>query len=268
MQISKGFRPLCFFACCGFATLGLQHRWLCFGARAGVEFGLQRVCGAAKLSVPCGPGLPDRAGSGAAQFSEDRDVVGRGGDRSWYAGNAREEPSVTQLHLLLLISPFHIPRSFGCCLLFSSPGPSSRLCEHRRRPSLCVWRHFTPSSWERGMPHLLPLWRGTHRSAEAQRFIPSPGGQPALQGVWGGEVAPKPTEHCSLVCCAFCMAPSVTSLHLCFRVFPLLQNPVSHLWKPWAPHVSFPLRCLRFCLGPTETSSLSMAASCADGNRR
>lgn len=138
MQISKGFRPLCFFACCGFATLGLQHRWLCFGARAGVEFGLQRVCGAAKLSVPCGPGLPDRAGSGAAQFSEDRDVVGRGGDRSWYAGNAREEPSVTQLHLLLLISPFHIPRSFGCCLLFSSPGPSSRLCEHRRRPSLCL----------------------------------------------------------------------------------------------------------------------------------
>lgn len=150
-----------------------------------IKLGLRHVCGAAKLSVPHSPGLPDGAGSGAAQFSEDRAVVGRGGDRSWYAGNAREEPSVTQLHLLLLISPFHIPRGFGCCLLFSSPGPSSRLCEHRRRPSLCVWRRFSPSSWERGMPHLPLLQRGSHSSSRAQDFIPSPGGQTALSGCLG-----------------------------------------------------------------------------------
>lgn len=227
--------------------------------------GLRCVCGAAKLSVPHGPGLPDGAGSGAAQFSEDRAVVGRGGDRSWYAGNAREEPSVTQLHLLLLISPFHIPRGFGCCLLFSSPGPSSRLCEHRRRPSLCVWRHFAPSSWERGMPHLLLLRRGTHSSTGAPRFVPSPGGQTALSGCLGRGGGSQ-THRAPW--CAFCMAPSVTSLHLCFRVFPLLQNPVSHLWKPWAPHVSFPLRCLTSCSGPTASSSPSMAASCADGDGR
>lgn len=112
-----------------------------------------------------------------AQFSEDRDDLGRGGDRSRYAGNAREEPSVAQLHLLLLISPFHIPRGFGCCLFFSSSGPSSRLCKHRRRPSLGVWRCFSPSSWDRGMLHLLRLGTGTRSSAGDQRFILSPGEQ-------------------------------------------------------------------------------------------
>lgn len=106
---------------------------------------------AVKFSIPCGRGLPDRAESGVAQFSEDRAVLGRGGDCSWYAGNAREEPSVAQLHLLLLISSFHIPRGFSCCLLFSLPGPSSRLYKHWRRPSLCAWRRFSPSSWEHGM---------------------------------------------------------------------------------------------------------------------
>lgn len=77
------------------------------------------VCaGAVSSSIPHEQELPGKAESRFAQFSEDRDDLGRGGDHSWYAGNVREEPSVAQLHLLLLIVPFHILWGFGCCLLF------------------------------------------------------------------------------------------------------------------------------------------------------
>lgn len=135
------------------------------------------VC-AGILSIPHGQGLPDRAESRVAQFSEDRDRLGRGGDCFWNAGDAREKPSVAQLHLLLLISSFHIPQSFGCCLLFFLSGPSSRLFRHWRCPSLGVWGCSSPSIWERGVFHPLWLGMGTCSSTRDWHSILSPGEQP------------------------------------------------------------------------------------------
>lgn len=156
--------------------------------------------GAVRFSIPHGWELPDGAESRVAQFSEDRDDLGRGGDRSWYARNVREEPSVAQLHLLLLISPFHIPWGFGCCLLFLSSGPSSRLCKHQRHPSLGVWRRFSPSSWEHSTLHPLRLGMGT-RSCAGDRHSSfsqeSSHVASAFWCVWGGQVTPKPRKQCS-----------------------------------------------------------------------
>lgn len=90
-----------------------------------------------------------------------------------------------------LFLPFHIPSGFGCCLLFSSSGPSFRLRKHQRHPSLAVWRCFSPSSWEHGMllAQGLGTGVGTCGSTRGQHFIPSPGEQPCcrvLVCVWRG----------------------------------------------------------------------------------
>lgn len=198
--------------------------------------------GAVRFSIPHGWELPDGAESRVAQFSEDRDDLGRGGDRSWYARNVREEPSVAQLHLLLLISPFHIPWGFGCCLLFLSSGPSSRLCKHQRHPSLGVWRRFSPSSWEHSTLHPLRLGMGTRSCAGDRHFILFPGEQPCrlcilvCLGRAGHSQTQKAMQLHLAVPSAWFLS-SIMLFHLYFRVFPLLSNPMGHLWKPWVPHV-------------------------------
>lgn len=177
-EISPFFSLFSFVPVLCFHLLGLQCSWLCFGAREVVK-NLSAVCvlGLLRFSIPHGQGLPDRAESRVGQFSEDRDNLGRGGDRFWNAGDAREKPSVAQLHLLLLISSFHIPQSFGCCLLFLS-GPSSRLFKHWRCPSLGVWGCSSPSSWEHGMFHPLRPGMGTCSPTRDCHSILSLGEQP------------------------------------------------------------------------------------------
>lgn len=164
-----------------------------------------------RFSVPCGRGLPERANSRVGRFSEDRDDLGRGGDCSWYAGNAREEPSVAQLHLLLLISPFHIPQGFGCCLLFSSSGPSSRLCKHQRRPSLLCLE--TLLALQLGAWHApsTVTGDGNPQLCWGLAFHPFPGRVamlPLLLGASGeGRSLPNPQSNAAWSCCAFCMMP-------------------------------------------------------------
>lgn len=155
-----------------------------------------------KFSVPCGQGLPDGAESRVAQFSEDRDDLGRGGDCSWYAGNAREEPSVAQLHLLLLIFPFHIPWGFGavCCshrldlpLGFVSTGdtPPSMFGDTSLPPAGSVACSIH-CDW--GQEPAAPPGTSISSFPQESSHVAS-----SLWGVWGGEIALKPAEQCSLV---------------------------------------------------------------------
>lgn len=191
------------------------------------------------LSIPHGQGLPDRAESRVAQFSEDRDRLGRGGDCFWNAGDAREKPSVAQLHLLLLISSFHIPQSFGCCLLFFLSGPSSRLFRHWRCPSLGVWGCSSPSIWERGVFHPLWLGMGTCSSTRDWHSILSPGEQSRCLCILVCMGRGDHSQTCRAVwqCLLHDSGPEKCS-STCISGFPPSSSVSSHLWKLWVPHVS------------------------------
>lgn len=129
---------------------------------------------------------------------------------------------------------------FWCCLLLS--GPSSRLCKHRRHPSLCVWRHFSPSSWEHGMLHPLWLGMGTHSSAGNRHFILSPGGQlHCLFFLVPLGMGDHSQTHRAMQLGLTVPPAWFQSSIMYFRVFPLLQNLMRHLWKTCIPHVSLSL---------------------------
>lgn len=224
--------------------------------------------GTLRFSIPHGQGLPDRAESRVAQFSEDRDHLGRGGDCLWNARDAREKPSVAQLHLLLLISSFHISQSFGWCLLFLLSGPSSRLFRHCRCPSLGVWGCSSPSSWEHGMFH--PLWvgMGTCSSTRDWLSILSSGEQPCCLCILvclgrGHHFQAYRALWLALAVPSAGFWSSVMLFHLYFRDLPLFSL-MSPLWKLWVPHVSVPLLWgpVQVPLKPVECLTWMEAFSC------
>lgn len=188
------------YLCCTSIVTGLQCGWFCFRARRWLV---------KSLSAMCVLELWDLAFSRAARGNWEQSCPVQWGQRP--SGQGRWPFLVCwecEGRALCGTTPsaftyFSLSYSTGfwCCLLLS--GPSSRLCKHRRHPSLCVWRHFSPSSWEHGMLHPLCDWEweptappGTSTSSFPQEgsYIAS-----SFWCIWGGEITSKPTEQCSLV---------------------------------------------------------------------
>lgn len=77
--------------------------------------------GTLRFSIPHGQRLPDRAESRVAQFSEDRDHLGRGGDCFWDARDEGKSPLWHSSICFYLFLPFIFHRALvavccSCCL--------------------------------------------------------------------------------------------------------------------------------------------------------
>lgn len=231
------------YLCCTSIVTGLQCGWLCFRARRWLV---------KSLSAMCVLELWGLAFSRAARGNWEQSCPVQWGQRP--SGQGRWPFLVCwecEGRALCGTTPsaftyFSLSYSTGfwCCLLLS--GPSSRLCKHRRHPSLCVWRHFSPSSWEHGMLHPLWLGMGTHSSAGNQHFILSPGGQ--LHCLFflvrlgrRDHFQTHRAMQLGLTVPSAWFQSSIMLFHLYFRVFPLLQNLMRHLGKTCIPHVSLSL---------------------------